>query len=341
MAKTPRTPLSEPSRGRRKRVEPPAAPTTPATVQPVRGAEQGPPYTPTERVADQKLPKLPSLTPFPISPPVGPAGASPANPLTHHVVLDLGGHVAIEPAHGPNWMDEIAELDCVYCNHTGSAHIYQYSHCAQPDCNCMRFIDPRYFKPQGKHPISSDPRITTDDILLAAANRLPRSRQEMIDRQRETEGREEIIDLDEGTRANLEKVINDFIHGKASANKVREAMGLQPYSDPEVNTRARILATASDIINGDRARVYGPPSVSFNRIADIWNAMGIRIGEKTEDIGQLRELRGSDVALVLLGMKLSRTIGAHDHEDNWIDLAGYAGLGAELSEGEKDGYGKS
>lgn len=107
--------------------------------------------------------------------------------------------------------------------------------------------------------------------------------------------------------------------------------------DPELplNKRAEILRTAEELINGDRARTYGSPEVSFGRIADIFNAMGYRHHVQIEDrplgITKANKLDAVDAALILLGMKLSRTIGAREHEDNWVDLAGYAGLGGELA----------
>ena len=109
--------------------------------------------------------------------------------------------------------------------------------------------------------------------------------------------------------------------------------------EPEIlNKRAEILRIAEDLINGDRAQTYGPPEVSFGRIADIFNAMGYRHHVQVEDspLGYTKanKLDAVDAALILIGMKLSRTIGGRDHMDNWIDLAGYSGLGAELASGE-------
>ncbi len=106
-------------------------------------------------------------------------------------------------------------------------------------------------------------------------------------------------------------------------------------STKEINKRAEILNIASDIINGDRAQTYGPPEESFTRIAEIWNAQGYRhhtqvLGEPL-GVTQANRLDAVDAALILIGMKLSRTGGARTHEDNWVDLAGYAGLGAELA----------
>ena len=98
---------------------------------------------------------------------------------------------------------------------------------------------------------------------------------------------------------------------------------------------SQVKATAEELINGDRARTYGSPEVSFGRIADIFNAMGYRHHVQAEGqplgLTKANKLDAVDAALILLGMKLSRTIGGREQFDNWVDMAGYAGLGGELA----------
>src|SRR5882757_3240779 len=50
-----------------------------------------------------------------------------------------------------------------------------------------------------------------------------------------------------------------------------------PIEMTPLNKRAEVLRRAEDLINGDRAQVYGPIEISFQRHADIWNAMGYRL----------------------------------------------------------------
>lgn len=111
--------------------------------------------------------------------------------------------------------------------------------------------------------------------------------------------------------------------------------GFKEESDTvKINKRAEILQHAEKLINGDRADIYGPPEQSFGRIADLLNAMGWRFEEEApNDIhySKNRPLNSVDVALGLVQLKVSRTIGATDHEDNWVDMAGYAALGAEMA----------
>lgn len=94
------------------------------------------------------------------------------------------------------------------------------------------------------------------------------------------------------------------------------------------NKRAEILQVAEILINGDRAQSYGPPEESFGRIAELLNALGFR-HESYE--GKLRGLNGTDVAMALIQLKVSRLVNSPDHEDSWVDIAGYAGLGAEIA----------
>ena len=40
----------------------------------------------------------------------------------------------------------------------------------------------------------------------------------------------------------------------------------------------------------------------------------------------------SDVAIIMALVKIARLAASPGHEDSWIDLAGYAALGAEIAE---------
>lgn len=98
------------------------------------------------------------------------------------------------------------------------------------------------------------------------------------------------------------------------------------------NKRADILQTAEKLINGDRAQSYGPPERSFARIAALWRAMGMGVQAQgpDEDI-RYRDVNATDVALALIQLKAARLTSSPDHEDSWVDIAGYAGLGGEIA----------
>ncbi len=74
----------------------------------------------------------------------------------------------------------------------------------------------------------------------------------------------------------------------------------------------------------DRGLNYGKPEDNFNRIAARWqvhilNRYNIKL-----------PLDAGDVAMMMADMKLARLENQPDHNDSWIDLAGYAACGADL-----------
>jgi hypothetical protein len=95
-------------------------------------------------------------------------------------------------------------------------------------------------------------------------------------------------------------------------------------ADERLKLRAELLAEAERIISNDRNKSYGEPDEDFQRIAGIASAMGFRIDAGG---GEIRELRGSDVATFMIALKLSRLMWSPGHRDSWLDIAGYAGCG--------------
>ena len=83
-------------------------------------------------------------------------------------------------------------------------------------------------------------------------------------------------------------------------------------------TRDEILDTAKDMINGDRAKDYGDATANFERIAAIWSVV------------LNRTITRKEVALCMAGLKIARLARSPDHDDSWVDLAGYAALGGEV-----------
>lgn len=88
-----------------------------------------------------------------------------------------------------------------------------------------------------------------------------------------------------------------------------------------MSTRDDVLEAAQGLINGDRQQEYGTPQVNFQRIASLWSVLFPE-----------REWAPADAALALAAVKLAR--GAQGFQiDTAVDLAGYAALWAELSDG--------
>lgn len=83
--------------------------------------------------------------------------------------------------------------------------------------------------------------------------------------------------------------------------------------------REEILARAKDIVSGDRDKTYGIPENSFNRIAQLWQAY------------LKYPIDSNDVAMMMVLFKIARLQAKPDHEDSWVDIAGYAACGGEIA----------
>lgn len=84
--------------------------------------------------------------------------------------------------------------------------------------------------------------------------------------------------------------------------------------------RDETLNTAQNVINGQRARDYGDMTKNFRNIADLWEPIfGVPITNE-------------QVALAMIQVKVARLINTPAHDDSWVDVAGYAALGAELGD---------
>jgi hypothetical protein len=67
----------------------------------------------------------------------------------------------------------------------------------------------------------------------------------------------------------------------------------------------------------ERGESYGSMYENHDRIANIWSVI----------LGQ--EVTALQVVQCMIGVKLARLIQTPGHDDSWLDIAGYAGVGAE------------
>ncbi len=95
-------------------------------------------------------------------------------------------------------------------------------------------------------------------------------------------------------------------------------------ADQDLPPRASVLRRAESLVTGDRNNQYGPPTQDFQRTAGVLNALGYRGPD-----GRL--LQAHDTAMLVAAVKLSRLVWSPKKEDNWADLAGYAGCGYECA----------
>jgi len=91
-----------------------------------------------------------------------------------------------------------------------------------------------------------------------------------------------------------------------------------------VMKRTKTLEVAAYLINRDRAETYGNAFAMHSQIAAMWSAM---LNHKIEP---------HQVALLMAALKLSRAAANPKHEDNFVDLCGYAALAGELVSGDEE-----
>lgn len=83
--------------------------------------------------------------------------------------------------------------------------------------------------------------------------------------------------------------------------------------------RAAILDLARQAVTVDRAATHGAVENTFGQIAALWSA---RLG---------LTITPAQVCIMLVDLKGARAWGNPSHADNWVDIAGYAACGGELS----------
>ncbi|WP_372570342.1 DUF6378 domain-containing protein [Ruegeria jejuensis] len=83
--------------------------------------------------------------------------------------------------------------------------------------------------------------------------------------------------------------------------------------------RAEILSTATEYVTKDRAADHGDMEDNFGRIAGLWTAyLGV-------------DITSVDVSMLMVLLKAARVKSNPNHEDSFIDIAGYAACGGEAA----------
>lgn len=115
--------------------------------------------------------------------------------------------------------------------------------------------------------------------------------------------------------------------GRDIYNLIKEASSMDERnaSKPVETVRDRILQEARKITAVDRNSAYGEPEDNFQSIAKFWNA------HLSTRYGPCPKLDETDVALMMVGMKAARLAFNPIHRDSWVDVAGYAACGYEVS----------
>lgn len=86
-------------------------------------------------------------------------------------------------------------------------------------------------------------------------------------------------------------------------------------------TRKECLDHTAQAVLTDRSKQYGSPEDCFSLIANLWSSY---LGHPVSSC---------DVACLMALLKIARAKHNPRHDDDWVDLAGYAACGAECAAG--------
>jgi hypothetical protein len=98
----------------------------------------------------------------------------------------------------------------------------------------------------------------------------------------------------------------------------------------DAQVRENVLDEAKKCVLHDRNSTYGKPEDNFRRIAELWTAY---LGIRPKDVGA--PITPTDVAQMMLLMKVARLAHNPTHKDSWVDGIGYLACGAGIELGEE------
>ena len=90
--------------------------------------------------------------------------------------------------------------------------------------------------------------------------------------------------------------------------------------------RDEIIAEVAKCVSIERNSSYGEPEDNFRAIADFWNVYLTSRGVEFK-----QPLTAVDIAIMMGLVKIGRIATGEGKLDNFIDLAGYAVCGGEVS----------
>lgn len=120
-------------------------------------------------------------------------------------------------------------------------------------------------------------------------------------------------------------ITEEFFKGADSTSREMDDPEME---NPKMSCRETILEEAKMCICHDRQNQYGSPEDSFAAIANYWS---IYLLNSKKIVGAITS---KDVALMMVLLKIARAEGQAHHADNYVDMAGYAALAAELAQNE-------
>jgi hypothetical protein len=98
----------------------------------------------------------------------------------------------------------------------------------------------------------------------------------------------------------------------------------------DAQVRENVLDEAKKCVLHDRNSTYGKPEDNFRRIAELWTTY---LNIRPKDVGA--PITPTDVAQMMLLMKVARLAHNPTHKDSWVDGIGYLACGAGIELAEK------
>ena len=90
-----------------------------------------------------------------------------------------------------------------------------------------------------------------------------------------------------------------------------------------MSDREKCLRSANECVNQSRKDQYGNLEDNFENIAELWNSYLFGADDRC--------ITATDVANMMVLLKVARSAANPLHEDNYVDMAGYAACAYELS----------
>jgi hypothetical protein len=88
---------------------------------------------------------------------------------------------------------------------------------------------------------------------------------------------------------------------------------------------AEFCARAADLVAGDREKQHGDKVDNMSNIARLWTAYLQSSGRAVNTV------TAEDIPHMMVLMKVARTQTGNFNPDDYIDMAGYAGVGGEVA----------
>ena len=89
-----------------------------------------------------------------------------------------------------------------------------------------------------------------------------------------------------------------------------------------------LLGAAAENVGGDRREAYGSPFDNHKRIAWLWTFYLMERARGNKEF----ELTPSDVAAMMILLKIARLVHTPGHFDSLVDIAGYAAVAWEVED---------